>query len=86
MIHIHTVPEVEWEIPEFTIPEGEDREICFTTDIGTATPYEVVVGAREKGASPASSKHLFFSAVSRNGLLYNKTDGRSVSPFQVMIM
>lgn len=48
------VPEVEWEEHEVTIPEGEDREVCFTSNIGTAVPYEVNVGVREKGLNPAA--------------------------------
>ena len=49
-------PEVEWEIPETTIPEGENTEVCFTTDIGTAVPYQVEIGARVKGTNPATGK------------------------------
>ena len=45
------VPEVAWEEPQVTIREGDDRQVCFTTNIGTATPYEVEVGARPKGGS-----------------------------------
>ena len=32
--------------------------MCFNTDIGTATPYEVAIGAREKGSNPATSKYV----------------------------
>ena len=52
-------PEVEWEIPNnITIPEGQNEIVCFTTNIGTATPYHIVIGTRQKSLSPASSKSL----------------------------
>ena len=48
------VPEVALEEPLVNILEGEDRRVCFRSDIGTAAPYEVEVGVREKGANPAT--------------------------------
>ena len=48
------VPEVAWEEPEVTITEGDDGEVCFRSDTGTAAPYEVEVGVREKGSNPAT--------------------------------
>ena len=53
-----TVPTVTWDEDEVTIPEGDDRQVCFSTNIGTAVPYEVEVGVREKGANPATGKFL----------------------------
>ena len=49
------MPEVKWEERIVTIPEGGDREVCFTSNIGTARPYDVAVGVRGKGAAPATS-------------------------------
>ena len=57
-------PEVEWELPNITIPEGENETICFTTNIGTVTPYDIVIGARQKGQNPASS--MFMLSVTIN--------------------
>ena len=55
-ISIYTVPEVKWDDDvEISIPEGDDRRICFSSDIGTASPYDVVVGVRGKGDPPATS-------------------------------
>ena len=51
---VKTEPEIMWEESEVNIPEGGDREVCFTSDIGTAVPYQVRVGARNKGANPAT--------------------------------
>ena len=48
------VPTVTWDEDEVTIPEGDDRQVCFNTNIGTAVPYEVEVGVREKGSYPAT--------------------------------
>ena len=47
---------MEWVIPNVTIPEGNNETVCFVTNIGTATPYDVVIGTRPKGQNPASSK------------------------------
>ena len=44
---------VSWEEREIDVPEGGNRQVCFSSDIGTAQPYNVMVGAREKGANPA---------------------------------
>ena len=51
-------PEVEWKIPDVIIPEGENREVCFTTNIGTAVPYQVEVGTRIKGDNPATGNYV----------------------------
>ena len=48
------VPEIKWEESVVTVPEGEDRQVCFNSDIGTAQPYSVVVGVRGKDPSPAT--------------------------------
>ena len=47
------MPEIKWEEDRVTIPEGDDRTVCFTSDIGTAAPYSVVVAASPKGGNPA---------------------------------
>ena len=47
------VPVITWDDSQVNIPEGENRQVCFSSDIGTAQSYNVMVGAREKGASPA---------------------------------
>ena len=44
---------ITWDDRQVTIPEGDNRVVCFSSDIGTAQPYNVTVGARQKGASPA---------------------------------
>ena len=49
---------MEWVLPNVTVPEGENETVCFTTNIGTATPYDVVIGSRPKGQNPASSKFI----------------------------
>ena len=50
---LHAVPVVSWNDREVSIPEGDNRMVCFSSDIGTAQPYNVMVGARGKGASAA---------------------------------
>ena len=50
---IITVPVVLWDDREVDIPEGGNREVCFSSDIGTVQSYNVIVGARQKGANPA---------------------------------
>ena len=53
------VPVVSWDDHEVSIPEGDNRQVCFSSDIGTAQPYTVMVDARRKGASPATlSTHI----------------------------
>ena len=47
------VPVVSWDDREVDIPEGGSREVCFSSDIGTVQSYNVMVGARQKGANPA---------------------------------
>ena len=48
------MPEIKWEESEVTIPEGENRQVCFNSSIGTARPYDVRVDIRGKGANPAT--------------------------------
>ena len=48
IFHICAVPEVKWEEDNVTIPEGGNRTVCFTSDIGTAAPYTVVLAASPK--------------------------------------
>ena len=48
------MPVIKWNDSLVIIPEGDNRQVCFSSDIGTAQPYDVMVGAREKGASPAT--------------------------------
>ena len=48
------VPVISWNDREVDIPEGGDRRVCFSSDIGTAQSYNVMVGARQKGSSPAT--------------------------------
>ena len=59
---IVVAPEAEWLIRNTTIPEGQNETVCFTTNIGTATPYSIVIGARPKGQSPASGKFITIKA------------------------
>lgn len=47
------MPVIEWEESMVDITEGDGRQICFTSDIGSAVPYEVQVGVRQKG-TPAT--------------------------------
>ena len=47
------MPEISWEFPRVIIPEGENREVCFNSDIGTASAYNVMVAASPKGGRPA---------------------------------
>ena len=53
-VHNIIVPVITWDDSQVTIPEGENRQVCYSSDIGTAQPYDVMVGAHEKGASPAT--------------------------------
>ena len=48
------VPVISWNDREVNVPEGGNRQVCFSSDIGTVQPYDVMVGARPKGASPAT--------------------------------
>lgn len=50
------VPEIKWTKSNINITEGEDREVCFMTNIGTAMPYNVTVGTRGSGTYKASGK------------------------------
>ena len=45
---------VSWDEREVDVPEGGNREVCFSSDIGTVQSYNVMVGARQKGANPAT--------------------------------
>jgi hypothetical protein len=47
------VPVISWEDREVNVTEGGNRRVCFSSDIGTTQPYDVMVGARQKGANPA---------------------------------
>ena len=47
-----SVPVIEWDDSVVNITEGGSRQICFSSDIGSDVPYEVMVGVRQKG-SPA---------------------------------
>ena len=49
MLYISAVPEIKWDEPEVTIPEGDGRLVCFTTSIGSVAPYQIMVGVRGKG-------------------------------------
>ena len=53
-MHDNIVPVITWDDPQVTVPEGGNEQVCFSSNIGTAQPYNVMVGAREKGASPAT--------------------------------
>ena len=55
-LYFIVAPEVEWVIPNITIPEGNNETVCFMTNIGTATPYDVVISTHPKGQNPALSK------------------------------
>ena len=44
---------VSWNDREVDVPEGGDRRVCFSSNIGTVQPYGVMVGARQKGSNPA---------------------------------
>ena len=48
------MPEIKWEESDATIPEGNDEQVCFNSNIGTAQPYVVTVGVRGKGDNPAT--------------------------------
>ena len=45
---LNAVPEIKWEEDRVTIPEGGNCTVCFTSDIGTAAPYSVVVAVSPK--------------------------------------
>ena len=47
------MPEVTWNEESVDIPEGDNRQVCFSSDIATAQEYDVIVGARPKDPSPA---------------------------------
>ena len=54
MPSIQLVPTVEWEEREIVVSEGENRLVCFSADIGTILPYQVLVGVRGKEERSAS--------------------------------
>lgn len=60
MDHHIAVPEVTWEDDDVTIPEGEDRTLCFNSDIGTAASYDVRVALRGKGNAAMEGKRDVF--------------------------
>ena len=47
------MPVIEWDDSVVNITEGGNRQICFSSDIGSAVSYMVQVGVRQKG-SPAT--------------------------------
>ena len=47
------MPEIKWEDPDVTIPEGDDGRVCFSSSSGSVAPYQVVVGVRGKSSRPA---------------------------------
>lgn len=51
------MPTVEWMENEIAVSEGENRLVCFSTDSGTAVPYQVIVGVHGKGERPASGTY-----------------------------
>ena len=59
------MPDVKWEERMVTIPEGGDREVCFTSNIGTARSYDITVGVSGKGGAPATSgkQNLFLPMI-----------------------
>jgi hypothetical protein len=46
------VPVIQWDESVVNVTEGGNRQICFSSDIGSDVPYDVQVGVRQKG-SPA---------------------------------
>ena len=56
IINTILVPELAWEEREVVIPEGDNRMVCFRSDIGTAQPYDVTVSVQGKGADPVEGK------------------------------
>ena len=48
------MPEIRWDVPEVTIPEGGNRLVCFSSDIGSVASYPVMVGVRGKGSRQAT--------------------------------
>ena len=48
------MPVIEWDESVVNITEGDNRQICFSSDIGSDVSYEVQVGVRPKGSSPAT--------------------------------
>ena len=53
-----------WEDDEVTIPEGDDRQLCYNANIGSAVPYVVEVTASGKGSNPADGKSVKSSCLS----------------------
>ena len=49
------LPRVSWEVTEINVTEGCIEIMCFTSDSGSADPYQVNVNARGKGSNPATS-------------------------------
>ena len=48
------MPVIEWDesVHVLNITEGGNRQVCFSSDIGSDEPYDVQVSVRQKG-SPA---------------------------------
>ena len=47
-------PEARWTESQVDVDEGGARQVCFTTDIGSAQSYNIIVSAREKQPRPAT--------------------------------
>ena len=53
---MHAVPDIKWDEDEVTILEGGNHTACFTSDIGTAAPYTVVVAVSPKVDNRCATK------------------------------
>ena len=53
---MHAVPEIKWEEGKVTIPEGDNRTVCFTSDIGTVSPYNVEVAVSPQRGNRAATE------------------------------
>ena len=52
------MPEISWIDGNVTMSEGDNRQLCFMSNIGTVQSYDVSVAVRGKGANPASGNQL----------------------------
>ena len=50
--------QLNWDKEQVNITEGNIIDVCFTSNIGSAEPYQVIVGTHGKGSNPATSKIL----------------------------
>lgn len=50
-----SLPQVNWDMAQINATEGCVEMACFTSDSGSADPYQVNVNARGKGSNPATS-------------------------------